>query len=268
MTIIKQLSDDTFDGSVEGINNFFAYRQNQIESSPTPSLESSAIGGFIKKLTRTITGQSLGQYTPRYIKPINVTEDWLAVGEVVVEIPVTFRTSNVSMFFGQLDHARPAILALEHNIDQFTVTLGKYISDPSLLASLSGVKEVVNLKDIEIKSLESLKRMVDIDAPSRTKLSRLFTSVSDLKLSVDLCNKVSESLSNVDIVYLKGRVDRIVELIEILDNDSKGVPSKNSLSSLTKDTHKLAVALSELAYIITAVDNVSIMMDEISKSLK
>lgn len=267
MDIIKQLSDDTFGGGIGEINSFFAYRQSQIQSSSTPSMESGVVGDFLKKIINTIQGRNVGNYTPRMITPFAPAGDWLTVGEVVIESPVTFKSATVSTFYGQLDKARPAIQALEDEIETFISTLGGYISNPAALASMSGVKEVVDGKRLEIRSLDAVKRMVDIDTSSRTKLSRLFTSVSDLKVSVDLSNGLNEVLGKVNMTYLKERVERIVELIEILEQDSKDVPSKNSLTSLSKDTHKLAVAISDLAYVITAVDHVTIMIESVKKAL-
>lgn len=267
MDIIKQLSNDAFGGEGEDINSFFTYRKSQLDSVSVPSLEAGLVGGFLKKLTQTFAARKLGNYTPHYIKPISTEKDWLTVGEIVIESPVTFRSPTTSTFFGQLDKARPIILALEDNVDKFIQNLGRYISDPSLLASVSGTKEVIDAKDIEIKSLDAVKRMVDVDSASRVKLSRLFTSISDMNAAVKLSNSVNETLAKVDMDHLVKRVDRIVELMEILEKDAAELPSKNSINSLMKDTQKLALGLSELAYVITAVDNVSLMMEEVSKSV-
>lgn len=267
MDILKQLSEDIFKGDQDDINSFFSHRRKQIETQLSPSLEARSVGGFIKSLANTLGIRKLGNYTPHYIKPVTPKENWLKTGEIVVESPITFRSPTVSTFLSQIDKSSDVLLNLEGVLRDFLTTLANYISDTSKFNNLSGIPEIISVKDVEIRSIDAIKRMVDLDSPSRTKLSRLFTSNTDLELATKLCNTVNHTMGRVDLVLLNSRVERIVELMEILENDLKEQPSKNSTLSLTKDVEKMAHALSNLAYLITAVDNVSLLIKEVNASL-
>ena len=118
-----------------------------------------------------------------------------------------------------------------------------------------------------MSGIPALKKMVDIDTPSRVKLERLFNSVSNINVAVNLINDVNRILANVDLVELSRDVERITELLSTLSKDSKDIPSRNSINTIVKDTGTLASAISDVAYVVSVVDVLTRSFVEIEKAL-
>lgn len=267
MNTLETLGLETMQTDGDSIKSLFSANLSRHLAQPTPSLESSGVMSLFKKVTGAIDFTPVGSYSLNYVSEFRTQKTWLEVKEIVIDSPVTFAQTDVATLFGHILKSKSALEGLEQTLHDFAGYIAHLTSDPSSLGALSGVRESIDPKTQGMYGVAALRKMVDINKPSRVKLGRLFHSVSDMNVAVKLSNETNQVLSGLNLSKLNERVERIVELTEILVQDVDSQASKMSIAALIKDTGTLAGIVSDMTYLVSVVDQVSRTLNTIHDSL-
>lgn len=272
MNIFHSLSQEVSTGDSQEIESIYNALVSKANSQPNPSFESTNFSNIFASIFKSIKLMRSGNYVPDNVKTvmfdkIKVDNNWLTIKEIVVEIPVTVKYQTLDIVFGHILKSKETLLHANDTVANYKATIAGYVSNPNALSPISGVESTLDPKFTVVSGIPALNKMVDINTPSRVKLERLFNSLSNINVSVQLLNDLNRILANIDLVELNRDVERISELLSILSKDAKDIPSRNSLNTIIKDTGVIASLISDVAHIVTVTDVLTRSFNEVEKAL-
>lgn len=267
MDLIKTLHAETVDSNSESINSLINGVISRYNNSHHVSLESSGISKIFNYLRESINFRAVGAFQPTYVDPFKITDDWLTVKEIVMESPVTYSHTTIATICGHILKSREIIGGSEKLLDQFIKQVATLISDVDKLSTMSGLDPIVTEKNGQVHGIPALRRMLDLSRPSRVKFEHLFASVSDMNVAVAMCNDLNKVFDNVDIINMSKKIERVSELIVILEKSAGDKGNKKNIESIIKQVGLLASLFSDISYSATVAKEIGNTLNSVHRNL-
>lgn len=261
MNFIETLHLETMGSDRDSIRSLFDGVSARYGNSSSLSMESSAFTRVFRNIASKFVVRERGNFHYTPVEPYKVTDNWLVVKEHVIQTHGTFTNYTVATICGHILKSRAQIAGAEELLDTFIKHIAALISDPTQLNSMSGMVPVVTEKNGAIHGIPALERMIRLDGRSQVKLETLFASVSDMNVAVAMCNDLNQLASQVDLVALRGKIDRLIELMEILEGVIPKEANRKNVQSLMIQTSTLAQTFSDISYVVSVADHLSSLLN-------
>ncbi len=257
MNFIETLHLETLENNSDSIMSLMSGVATRYANTPSLTMESSGFSKMVKVIRDRISFKKHGNYDANYVVPYEVTENWLVVKEKVIDSPVTYSHATISTIIGHILKSRVVLGSSETLLDSFIKQVAMLISDPSQLSTMSGIVPVVTEKNSAVHGIPTLSRVIDLSRASRVKLETLFNSVSDMNVAVSMSNDLNNLLSDIDMVNISSKIERLADLVEVLEKSVGDKGTRKNVESIINQTGLLAALFSDLSHIVTVAESIA-----------